>query len=673
MRPAPPHGQRAGSPGGGQAPLGDGLGTDLIAWAAGLFVGAGIVVHVGALLAVRLFGGGKPFTANLADTAVAVLALPKNAGHPGAAWPAPSGAAIPGPVAFWVCEAFVAVAAVGVALGIWRLFRGLGGSGNRALGVPSEAGFARGRDLRALTVSSPTPGRLTIGRAGRRLLAAEPQASVAVIGPTGCGKTAGLAIPALLEWEGPVLATSVKADLLTATLTHRRGKGTVWIYDPTRCASEVTSSWSPLPACVTWEGAIRVAAWLTEAAQPRLDSVTDGDYWYTQARKGLAPYLHAAAIAELSMRTVVRWVDSQERDEVEEALRADRRSGSAIAEALGSEEAAARKQSYRAEVHQRTLASLRDVLREHGPSFAFADQPVHAWPEDKQDELTDRVEIELEAKLRAELEGGLVTPLVAARSLWNKDARLRDSVFATMENVLTGYTDPTVADTAESCEIDLAEWLSGNHTIYVVATAHEQARLRPVLTVLVQQAIRAAYDTAASTTDGRLPHPCLVLLDEAGNTAPLRDLPGYASTARSHGITLVSVWQDLAQVRAMYRDRAQTVLNNHRAKLFGTGIADEATLEYVSRLIGDERRTERTLSGDLDGGRRSVSEHTTYRRAAPADVIRRIRPDEGVLVYGSELPAHVRLRPYYRDRELRDRARLPQRHRRLFHHDRRKR
>src|SRR5581483_11739530 len=597
----------------------------------------------------------------LADTAVAALSLPKHAGSPAEAWPAGHRPPLPGPIPFWACVVVVVVAIAGVAVLAWRLWRALPFSSNQPLGVTSEAGFASGRDLKALAVATPTTGRVTIGRAGRRLLAAEPQASLAVVGPTGCGKTAGLAIPALLEWEGPVLATSVKADLLAATLAHRRARGRVWIYDPTRCATPHPSSWSPLAACTEWDGAVRVAAWLAEAAQPRLDTVTDGDYWYTQARKGLAPYLYAAAIADKSMRTVVRWIDSQERDEVEAALRSDRRSGSAVAQALASEEVARRREAYREEVRQTTLAAMRRVLRDHGPSFLFVDQPLHAWPADKQDEFDDRIELELDAKLRAELEPGLITPLVAARSLWNKDPRLRDSVFATMENVLAGYADPKVAETAEGCEINLAEWLSGNHTIYVVATAHAQARLRPVLTVLVQQAIRAAYDTAASQTSGRLPNPCLVLLDEAGNTAPLRDLPGYASTARSHGITLVSVWQDLAQIKAIYRDRAQTVLNNHRAKLFGTGIADEATLEYVSRLVGDERRTERTFSGDLAGSRRSISEHTTYRRAAPVDVLRRIRTDEGVLVYGSELPAHVRLRPYYRDPELRERAGLPRR------------
>jgi type IV secretion system protein VirD4 len=227
-----------------------------------------------------------------------------------------------------------------------------------------------------------------------------------------------------------------------------------------------------------------------------------------------------------------------------------------------------------------------------------------------------------------------------------------------MENVLAGWADPGVVDAARGSDVDLDEWLAGDNTIYVVATAHEQARLRPVLTTLVQHAIRRAYDTAA-TGGGRLTHPCLVLLDEAGNIAPLRDLPGYASTARSQGITLVSVWQDLAQLRAVYRDRDQTVLNNHRARLFGTGIADKETLEYVSGLIGDERRTEHNVSSDLSGGRRTVSEYRTYRRAAPVDVLRRVRTTDAVLLYGSELPVHLRLRPWFRDRQLQATADRP--------------
>jgi type IV secretory pathway TraG/TraD family ATPase VirD4 len=110
---------------------------------------------------------------------------------------------------------------------------------------------------------------------------------------------------------------------------------------------------------------------------------------------------------------------------------------------------------------------------------------------------------------------------------------------------------------------------------------------------------------------------------------------------------LVSIWQDLAQLKSLYGNRAHTVLNNHRAKLFGTGIADEATLEYVSRLVGDERRTELNISDDVRGGRRTVSEHVAYRRAVPIDVLRRLKQNEGVLLYGNDLPVHVRLRPWF--------------------------
>jgi type IV secretory pathway TraG/TraD family ATPase VirD4 len=443
-----------------------------------------------------------------------------------------------------------------------------------------------------------------------------------------------------------VLATSVKADLLEATIKHRRTKGRVWIYDPTSSSGHDSARWSPVPACETWAGASEMAAWMTEAAQARLDSVTDGDYWYTQARKALAPYLYAAALAKKDVAGLVHWVDTQDQMEVHAALRGH----------IERSRADDRWATMRLAAFQTAKARM---LRELDPPPLWIDRPLEKWPPKFLAELDATVNAEWQAHVAADAGArDLLAPLVAAQALWGKEQRLRGSVFATVENVLAGWADPGVAQLAQGCDIDLAEWLAGDNTIYIVAAAHEQARLRPVLTVLAQQAIRAAYDTA-NANHGTLELPCLLLLDEAGNTAPLRDLPGYASTARSHGITLVTVWQDLAQIKATYRDRAQTVLNNHRAKLFGTGIADDATLEYISRLVGDEQRTETNTSADLRGERRSISEHRSYRRAAPVDVLRRIQPDTSVLLYGSELPALVQLRPWFEDAELRARADRP--------------
>lgn len=614
---------------------------------------AGVVCWCGAQLSALLFGH-RAMPVTIAQGGPALIALSHNWSEPTAAWPPDARAELPGPIAYWACTLVVASAFALTIGGIarwWRRSRGRSG----ALGVGTHTGFATGTDLRRLTVSAPQPGRLTLGHAGRRLLAAESRVSLAVIGPTGCGKTAGFAIPALLEWRGPIIATSVKADLVAASIEHRRTRGQVWIYDPTSSSARTTDAWSPLDTCRTWSGAMRVSAWLCDAARARADTVND--YWYTHARKALAPYLYAAGLDHRTMGDVVHWINREESAEVEAILRHHTGIHAALDRLLASDHAARRRSELRAEITDTQTALMREQLADTNDSTSgsWEQQSTALWPVDEQTALDQCIEQTLDTMLTAELHeqiaaqrqaSGELDALVTAQSLWRKEARLRGSVYATIENVLVGYADPGVGLAGKRCDIDFDAWLSGDNTIYVVAPSHEQARLRSVLTVFVQQAIRTAYDHA-NAQGGSLVHPCLVLLDEAGNIAPLQDLPGYASTARSHGITLVSVWQDLAQIKAVYGTRAQTLLNNHGAKLFGTGIADDATLEYVSRLIGDERRTEINVSRDLRSSRRSLSEHTNYRRAAPMDVLRRLRTNEAVLLYGRELPAHIRLRPWF--------------------------
>jgi type IV secretion system protein VirD4 len=76
----------------------------------------------------------------------------------------------------------------------------------------------------------------------------------------------------------------------------------------------------------------------------------------------------------------------------------------------------------------------------------------------------------------------------------------------------------------------------------------------PLFSGLVTRVIEAAYDRAAR--QGRpLDPPLLVVLDEAANVAPLAELDVLASTAAGHGIQLVTVWQDLAQLTARYGPR----------------------------------------------------------------------------------------------------------------------
>src|SRR5690606_4854192 len=183
------------------------------------------------------------------------------------------------------------------------------------------ARWAKPRDLKPLLVRRPQPGRLTLGTVGRRLVATEAQHSVAVIGPAGTGKTTGFAIPALLEWDGPVIATSVKGDLLEHTIDRRRTVGDTWVFDPVASTNEPSAGWSPLHTSGDWQGALRMAAWLASTARAgERGGLQDSDFWYAVAQKLLAPLLFAAARSGATMADVMRWVDLQDEEEPLRAL-----------------------------------------------------------------------------------------------------------------------------------------------------------------------------------------------------------------------------------------------------------------------------------------------------------------------------------------------------------------
>jgi type IV secretion system protein VirD4 len=443
------------------------------------------------------------------------------------------------------------------------------------------ARWATRRDVRILVVDGPRAGRVTLGTAQRRLLASERGHSVLVVGPTQSRKTSGLAIPAILEWQGPVIAASVKSDLARHTLDWRRRHGKVWVYDPSASTGLVTASWSPLQASVTWEGARRTAGSLTEVARSSPGALADGDFWYATAAKLLAPLLFAAATSGGTMTDVVRWVDTQEIDEVFDAL---------------------------------TASGERSALQ-------------------------------------------------AARAAWGRDERQRSAVYTTTETVVEVFADPVVAmsESAVSGEhgggcIDPGRLLDGNDTLYLCAPAHDQRRLRPLFATLVAQVVEAAYERSGRQ-GGPLDPPLLVVLDEAANVAPLAELDVLASTAAGHGVQLVTVWQDLAQLHSRYGTKAGSVVNNHRVKVFLSGIADPGTLEHASSLIGETER--RTWAMTVDGyGGTSHTDSPSVRRLAPGDALRRIPPGDAVVVSGHLPPVRMRLRPWHEDRFLRSRAEI---------------
>jgi type IV secretion system protein VirD4 len=244
-----------------------------------------------------------------------------------------------------------------------------------------------------------------------------------------------------------------------------------------------------------------------------------------------------------------------------------------------------------------------------------------------------------------------------AISMW--DERTRGSVYATAQTVLIAYSDPGVLMSAMSAELRAKYLLDGGcHTAYLCAPAHEQRRLQPLFATLVQEIVAHAYEHTTET--GRpLDPPLLLVLDECANIAPLRDLATLASTGAGQGIQLVSVFQDMAQIHSVYGNHASTIVSNHRAKVILSGIADPHTLDYLARLLGDEEVRQVSATSGIHG-HYSTTESAVYRHLAPANVLREMRPGQGVLVYGHLPPARIALRPWFKERRLRRLARRRQ-------------
>ena len=165
--------------------------------------------------------------------------------------------------------------------------------------------------------------------------------------------------------------------------------------------------------------------------------------------------------------------------------------------------------------------------------------------------------------------------------------------------------------------------------------------------------IDGALAIAQRTPGGRLTPPLLCALDEICNAAPLPTLGEYASSGAGQGVLLLSVIQDYSQaIETWGRDRAATIVSNHRGKLFWSGIADPATFEYIDRLLGRAEHERQSRTRQAFGGT-STTHAFELRPLAPPHRLREARFGTALLVYGQLPPVWTEQRLFTDDPALR--------------------
>jgi type IV secretion system protein VirD4 len=225
-----------------------------------------------------------------------------------------------------------------------------------------------------------------------------------------------------------------------------------------------------------------------------------------------------------------------------------------------------------------------------------------------------------------------------------RDERNRETTVMSALNLLRAYRYPEVVACADG-DLTPERFLDGRaNTIYVVAAEHDQEVLRPVILALVSSVYRTAIEKARRT--GALDPPLMIVMDEAANIAPVRNLASWLSQCGDHGIIIPTLWQSIAQIDNRYgRAARDAICAASTAQMFLPPLADPSTVGYLTELLGEEPVANASTSTGLARHTLSIG----HQKAGPAPWLRQIERGRAVLVYRDLPPAIVRTPRWFED------------------------
>lgn len=123
-----------------------------------------------------------------------------------------------------------------------------------------------------------------------------------------------------------------------------------------------------------------------------------------------------------------------------------------------------------------------------------------------------------------------------------------------------------------------------------------------IVALAFSQMFNLLCERADNKFGGRLPHHVRVLWDEAANTGQVPQLEKLVAVIRSREISLCLFLQAQSQLKALYKDHAETIMGNMDSVIF-LGGREHSTIKEISEVLGRE-----TISMYTDSRTRGQSE-----------------------------------------------------------------
>ena len=224
----------------------------------------------------------------------------------------------------------------------------------------------------------------------------------------------------------------------------------------------------------------------------------------------------------------------------------------------------------------RNLLTVRNLLNKDPKSLLIQAQDI----------LTDKKRTRRPHRLLADLVAWLNTNLTT-------NTQAYANTYDMARQATAFLNDQNVCRAIEDSNVDLLKLKTEPITIYLILDlsplTFNATLYKPLIRIILQCAMRGACVRQQPK------EKLLFMLDEIAQLGYLDYLPRMMSIFAGMGVTVWTIWQDLAQIKKLYQDDMGTIINNCAVQQY-FGVNDNDTAESVSKKAGKTTVWKKTRS-----------------------------------------------------------------------------
>jgi type IV secretion system protein VirD4 len=211
--------------------------------------------------------------------------------------------------------------------------------------------------------------------------------------------------------------------------------------------------------------------------------------------------------------------------------------------------------------------------------------------------LLERVKPTLKTMVDSEVAGGMLAAL--AQSFLNTPEKELGSIISTAQRETEILDNPDVAKSllaaGEGDEVDFADWHTGTMTVFLCLAAPKF----PVFSRWLRLVLTSALDEMTEKLRPP-PLPVVFMLDELATLGHLSTVENAIGLSAGYGVQIVTVFQDVAQMRDLYKGRWTSFVGNAGVRVL-FNLDDFETADYWSKFIGGRLVETLSTSEDIYG------------------------------------------------------------------------